>query len=82
MAYTLLVNTGNNSATWAVRSKAALLLALMTKRMGHLFWERVLPELISYANQGPVQAEKVTPSKCAISQTVRVNVMQTRQELG
>lgn len=58
----LLVGTGNTPATWAVRSKAALLVALVTKRMGQPFWEAMLPELLAYAGQGPVQAEKARPA--------------------
>lgn len=63
---TLLVNTGNTPLTWAVRSKAALLVALVTKRMGQPFWETMLPELVAYAGQGPVQAEKVPSANLSL----------------
>ena len=58
-AFKLLQELGTHEASWAVRSKAALLLTLVIKRMGQPFWEELLPELIAFAANGPVQAQKV-----------------------
>ena len=59
MMFDLFKVTGNTSSTWAVRSKGALLMSLVSKRMGQPFWEQLLPELLKYSSAGPVQAEKV-----------------------
>lgn len=63
---------GRAGAGWAVRSKAALLLALVAKRQGPQLWAEVLPRLVEVAQQGPLQAEMArlalqpwsTPSAC------------------
>lgn len=59
MIFTLFKTTGNTLHTWVVRNKGALLMSLISKRMGQAFWEQLLPELLSYSNAGPIQAEKV-----------------------
>lgn len=44
-----------------MRSKAALLLALVAKRQGPQLWAEVLPRLVEVAQEGPLQAEMVRP---------------------
>lgn len=44
-----------------MRSKAALLLALVAKRQGPQLWAEVLPRLVAVAQEGPLQAEMVRP---------------------
>ena len=53
---------GNAPNEWALRSKAALLLALATKQSGPACWEALVPRLLKSAEASPVQAEKVSPS--------------------
>jgi len=43
-----------------VKSKAALLLALVVKRQGQELWQALQPQLMLLAQQGPVQAEMVS----------------------
>jgi hypothetical protein len=43
-----------------VKSKAALLLALVTKRQGAALWVQLLPQLLPLAQQGPLMAESVS----------------------
>ena len=66
-AFKLLQETGNSEASWAVRSKAALLLTLVIKRMGQPFWEELLPGLVAFAAHGPVQAQKVRRLRASCS---------------
>ncbi len=50
---------GRTGAGWAVRSKAALLLALVAKRQGPTLWAEMLPRLVDAAQEGPLHAEMV-----------------------
>ncbi|KAK9833279.1 hypothetical protein WJX81_002345 [Elliptochloris bilobata] len=59
LAFDLLQRVGRAGAGWAVRSKAALLLALVAKRQGPALWAEVLPRLVAAAQEGPLQAEMV-----------------------
>lgn len=43
-----------------MKSKAALLLALVVKRQGQELWQALQPQLMLLAQQGPVQAEMVS----------------------
>ncbi|EFN51722.1 hypothetical protein CHLNCDRAFT_139890 [Chlorella variabilis] len=48
------------AASWAIRSKASLLLALVIKRTGHELWEAALPQLLqAAASEGPAMQEQV-----------------------
>jgi hypothetical protein len=58
MIFSLFKTTGS---TWLVRNKSSLLISLVTKRMGQRFWEQLLPELQTFAGEGPLQTEKVRP---------------------
>ena len=64
LAFELLQRVGRARAAWAVRSKAALLLALVAKRQGPALWAEVLPRLVAVAQEGPVQAEMARPVVC------------------
>ena len=52
-------SVGSAGDAWAVRSKAALLLALVAKRQGALLVEQLLPRLLPLAQQSPAHAEMV-----------------------
>lgn len=55
---TLLLTAGATS--WAIRSKASLLLALVIKRTGPELWEAALPQLLQAAQtEGPPMQEQV-----------------------
>lgn len=57
LAYSLLQQ---GAASWAIRSKASLLLALVIKRSGPELWEAALPQLLAAANaEGPAMQEQV-----------------------
>lgn len=56
---------GACSDSWSVKSKAALLLALVVKRQGQQLWQALQPQLLPLAQQGPVQAEMVGDSPAA-----------------
>ena len=56
---------GASSDSWSVKSKAALLLALVVKRQGQQLWQALQPQLLPLAQQGPVQAEMVSDSPAA-----------------
>lgn len=46
--------------SWAIRSKASLLLALVIKRTGPELWEAALPQLLQAAGaEGPAMQEQV-----------------------
>ena len=51
------VSSGLNA--WALKSKAALLVALLIKRQGATLWDAALPRLASLSQQGAPQAEAV-----------------------
>lgn len=53
------VAVGVSSDSWSVKSKVALLLALVVKRQGQQLWQQLQPQLLPLAQQGPVQAEMV-----------------------
>lgn len=53
------VPVGASSDSWSVKSKAALLLALVVKRQGQQLWQALQPQLLPLAQQGAVQAEMV-----------------------
>lgn len=61
VAYTVdcMPAVGASSDSWSVKSKAALLLALVVKRQGQQLWQALQPQLLPLAQQGPVQAEMV-----------------------
>lgn len=57
LAYTLLQQ---GASSWAIRSKASLLLALVIKRTGPQLWEAALPQLLqAAATEGPAMQEQV-----------------------
>jgi hypothetical protein len=48
------------AASWAIRSKSSLLLALVIKRSGPELWEAALPQLLqAAAAEGPAMQEQV-----------------------
>lgn len=48
------------ASSWAIRSKASLLLALVIKRTGPQLWEAALPQLLqAAATEGPAMQEQV-----------------------
>jgi hypothetical protein len=51
------------SSSWAIRSKASLLLALVIKRTGPELWEAALPQLLQAAAEGPAMQEQVGAGK-------------------
>ena len=55
------MSSGQNA--WALKSKAALLVALLIKRQGATLWDAALPQLAILAQQGAPQAEAVRPSR-------------------
>ena len=52
---------GRERDGWPVRSKAALLLALVAKRQGPAMLEQLLPQLLSAAGESATHAEMVRP---------------------
>ena len=50
---------GGTTASFAIRTKAAVLLALVTKRQGGQLLQALLPELLRLAAEGPTQTEMV-----------------------
>ncbi len=46
-------------AAWVLKSKAAVLLALVIKRQGASLWEAVVPQLQLLMQQSPAHAETV-----------------------
>ena len=50
---------GGTASDYAIRSKAAVLLALVTKRQGGQLLQALMPELLRLAAEGPTQAEMV-----------------------
>jgi hypothetical protein len=64
---------GASSDSWSVKSKAALLLALVVKRQGQQLWQALQPQLLPLAQQGPVQAEMVGASSAAACMQSVVN---------
>ncbi|PRW59064.1 HASTY 1-like isoform X1 isoform B [Chlorella sorokiniana] len=57
LAYSMLQQ---GAASWAIRSKASLLLALVIKRTGPELWEAALPQLLQAAqSEGPPMQEQV-----------------------
>ena len=55
---------GGSATSYAIRSKAAVLLALVTKRQGGQLLQALLPELLRLAAEGATQAEMVSCSDC------------------
>lgn len=53
---------GGAPSSFAIRSKAAVLLALVTKRQGGELLQALLPELLRLAADGPAQTEMVRPA--------------------
>ena len=53
---------GETTTNYAIRSKAAILLTLLTKRQGGQLLQALLPELLRLAQEAPTQAETVTGS--------------------
>lgn len=58
---------GGTASDYAIRSKAAVLLALVTKRQGGQLLQALLPELLRLAGEGPTQAEMVRHVACCNS---------------
>lgn len=56
----LCLSVGQSKDSWSVKSKAAVLLALVVKRSGQALWQALQPQLLLQAQQGPVQAEMVS----------------------
>ena len=46
-------------AAWLLKSKAAVLLALVIKRQGASMWEAVVPQLLLLMQSSPAHAETV-----------------------
>lgn len=56
---------GGTASSYAIRSKAAVVLALVTKRQGGQLLQALLPELLRLASGGATQAETVScPAPC------------------
>lgn len=55
---------GGTTSSFAIRSKAAVLLALVTKRQGGQLLQALLPELLRLAAEGPTQTEMVIVCSC------------------
>lgn len=78
LAFDMLNRVGASSDSWSVKSKAALLLALVVKRQGQQLWQALQPQLLPLAQQGPVQAEMV----CMVLRFVAEEVMLYSEDLG
>lgn len=55
------VTVGRDREGWAVRSKAALVLALVAKRQGPSMVQELLPQLLNIAGESPTHTEMVRP---------------------
>jgi len=56
-----MLTVGRDRDGWAVRSKAALLLALVAKRQGPSMVQELLPQLLTIAKESPTHTEMVRP---------------------
>ena len=61
---------GRTSDAWSVKSKAALLLALVVKRQGHQLLQALQPQLLLLSQQGPMPAEMVSPVRMQLTPTM------------
>lgn len=75
--FSLLRQVGGTTSSFAIRSKAAVLLALVTKRQGGELLQALLPELLRLAADGPTQAELV----CIVLRMLAEEVTQYRDDL-
>lgn len=76
-SFGLLRQVGGTASSYAIRSKAAVLLALLTKRQGGQLLQALLPELIRLASAGATQAETV----CIVLRMMAEEVTQYRDDL-
>eukprot|EP00884_Botryococcus_braunii_P005964 jgi/Botrbrau1/15369/Bobra.0304s0010.1 len=76
-AFQLFQKGAGEQTTWAVRSKAAVLLALVAKRQGPELWVGMLPSLASFSQSGPVPAQMV----CLVLQYLSDEVVQFNEDL-
>lgn len=75
--FSLLRQVGGTTSSFAVRSKAAVLLALVTKRQGGQLLQALLPELLRLASEGPTQADMV----CIVLRMMAEEVTQYRDDM-
>ncbi|KAK9825813.1 hypothetical protein WJX74_009906 [Apatococcus lobatus] len=73
-----LQQTWGQGSAWAIRSKAAVLLALITNRRGSGYLEQLLPQLLAFAQQSPAAAQMV----CMVLQQLAEEVTQFNEDLG
>ncbi|KAK9829960.1 hypothetical protein WJX72_008872 [[Myrmecia] bisecta] len=59
LSFNLVRQVGGAGDGWPVRSKAALVLALVAKRQGPELWQAMLPQLLALEKEGPLMAEVV-----------------------
>ncbi|BDA43725.1 Exportin-5 [Coccomyxa sp. Obi] len=59
LALSLFQQVGRDREGWAVRSKAALVLALVAKRQGPSMVQELLPQLLTIATESPTHTEMV-----------------------
>ncbi|KAL3150212.1 hypothetical protein ABBQ32_000071 [Trebouxia sp. C0010 RCD-2024] len=76
-SFGLLTQVGGTASSYAIRSKAAVVLALVTKRQGGQLLQALLPELIRLASGGATQAETV----CIVLRMMAEEVTQYRDDL-
>lgn len=67
-----------HQAAWPLKSKAAMLLAAVTRQQGPETYTALLPQLISSAAEGPMQAE----ISCMVLQFVSEDITQFEERGG
>ncbi|XP_020582448.1 protein HASTY 1 isoform X2 [Phalaenopsis equestris] len=60
VAFNLIMEMANPLEEWALKSQATSLVAEVVRREGAVFWQELLPSLVSLSNKGPVEAELVS----------------------
>ncbi|KIY93591.1 hypothetical protein MNEG_14370 [Monoraphidium neglectum] len=80
LAYQHLRDVGHlgAQAAWALKSKAAMLLAGVVRQQGPEGFGQLLPQLIAAAGEGPMQAE----ISCLVLQFVAEDIMQFEDRTG
>lgn len=68
ISFPCMLKVGRDREGWAVRSKAALLLALVAKRQGPSMVQDLLPQLLTIATESPTHTEMVRPPRPSSAQ--------------
>eukprot|EP00878_Enallax_costatus_P020732 GHUV01021924.1.p1 GENE.GHUV01021924.1~~GHUV01021924.1.p1 ORF type:complete len:211 (+),score=42.84 GHUV01021924.1:174-806(+) len=80
LAYQHMKDVGHlgNQAAWPLKSKSAMLLAAVTRQQGPETFAALLPQLITSAAEGPMQAE----ISCMVMQFVSEDITQFEERGG